>query len=62
VECIKIPVIASGGGGSLDHFRDAIIVGKADAVMAAYDFHFEKFTVANVKEYLNLHNIPVRLV
>ena len=59
---LKIPVIASGGGGSLDHFRDALTVGKADAVLAASVFHFGKFTVAKVKEYLKLHNIPVRLV
>ena len=57
---LKIPVIASGGGGTLDHFRDAITVGKADAVLAASVFHFGKFTVAKVKEYLKSHNIPVR--
>ena len=59
---LKIPVIASGGGGTLDHFRDALTVGKADAVLAASVFHFGKFTVAKVKEYLKSHNIPVRQV
>ena len=59
---LKIPVIASGGGGTLDHFRDALTVGKADAVLAASVFHFGKFTVSKVKEYLKLHNVPVRLV
>ena len=59
---LKIPVIASGGGGTLDHFHDALTVGKADAVLAASVFHFGKFTVADVKEYLKLHNVPVRLV
>ncbi|GIT70756.1 MAG: hypothetical protein Ct9H300mP28_05700 [Pseudomonadota bacterium] len=49
---LKIPVIASGGGGTLDHFRDALTVGKADAVLAASVFHFGKFTVTQVKEYL----------
>ncbi len=58
---LKIPVIASGGGGTLDHFREALTVGKADAVLAASVFHFGKFTVAKVKEYLKSHNIPVRL-
>ena len=59
---LKIPVIASGGGGTLNHFRDAFAVGNADAVLAASVFHFGKFTVANVKDYLKSHNIPVRLV
>ena len=59
---LKIPVIASGGGGTLDHFRDAFTVGKADAVLAASVFHFWKFTISKVKEYLKLHNVPVRLV
>ena len=59
---LKIPVIASGGGGTLDHFRDAFTVGKADAVLAASVFHFGKFNVSKVKEYLKLHNVPVRLV
>ena len=59
---LKIPVIASGGGGTLDHFHEALTVGKADAVLAASVFHFGKFTVSKVKEYLKLHNVPVRLV
>ena len=59
---LKIPVIASGGGGTLDHFLEALTVGKADAVLAASVFHFGKFTVSKVKEYLKLHNVPVRLV
>ena len=59
---IKIPVIASGGGGTLDHFRDALTIGKADAVLAASVFHFGKYSIAQVKEYLKSHNIPVRLL
>ena len=59
---LKIPVIASGGGGTLDHFREALTVGKADAVLAASVFHFGKFNVAKVKDYLKSNNIPVRLV
>lgn len=59
---LNIPVIASGGGGTLEHFRDALTVGKADAVLAASVFHFGKFTVAKVKDYLKSFNVPVRVV
>jgi len=59
---LGIPVIASGGGGTLEHFRDAIVDGKADAVLAASIFHFGTYTVSQVKEYLHEQNIPVRLI
>ena len=59
---LKIPVIASGGGGTLNHFRDAFALGKADAVLAASVFHFGKFTVTNIKDHLKSQNIPVRLL
>ena len=59
---LKIPVIASGGGGTLDHFCDALTLGKADAVLAASVFHYGKFSVAEVKEYLKSQNISVRIV
>ena len=59
---LNIPVIASGGGGTLEHFRDALTIGKADAVLAASVFHYGKYTVSQVKEYLSENNIPVRKV
>ena len=57
---IDIPVIASGGVGELHHFRDAFTLGAADAALAASVFHFGKFTVADVKDYLRKYEIPVR--
>ncbi len=59
---LNIPVIASGGGGDFEHFRDALTIGKADAVLAASVFHYGKYTVSQVKEYLSEHSIPVRKV
>lgn len=58
---LSIPVIASGGGGTLEHFRDAIQVGKADAVLAASVFHYGTYTVSEVKQFLRTYRIPVRL-
>ena len=58
---LSIPVIASGGGGTLKHFRDAIKVGKADAVLAASVFHYGTYTVSEVKQFLQTYRIPVRL-
>ena len=58
---LSIPVIASGGGGTLEHFRDAIQVGKADAVLAASVFHYGTYTVSDVKQFLRTSGIPVRL-
>jgi cyclase len=59
---LNIPVIASGGGGTFEHFRDALTIGKADAVLAASVFHYGKYTVSEVKEYLSQKNIPIRKV
>ena len=59
---LSIPVIASGGGGTLAHFCDVLTIGKADAVLAASVFHYGTYTIAQVKEYLAQQNIPVRLV
>ncbi len=61
-ENLNIPVIASGGAGYLKHFRDAFSQGKADAVLAASVFHYGKYTVSQVKEYLSKYDIPVRIV
>lgn len=58
---VPIPVIASGGAGTLDHFAEGIIEGEADAVLAASVFHFGTFTVREVKEHMAKCGIPVRL-
>jgi len=58
---VEVPVIASGGCGSPQHMVDAIVDGKADAVLAASIFHFGTYTIRQVKEYLAERGIPVRL-
>ncbi len=58
---VNVPVIASGGAGTMEHFREAINDGGADAVLAASVFHFGKFKIADVKEYLSKNNISVRI-
>ncbi len=60
-ESVSIPVIASGGVGTFDHFYDGFVTGKADAALAASVFHYGEMTVAEVKEYLASRNVPVRL-
>jgi len=60
-ENVKIPVIASGGAGKLEHFKDALTVGKADAALAASLFHFKELEIRQVKEYLRSEGISVRL-
>ena len=56
-----IPVIASGGAGALEHFKDAFTDGKADAVLAASLFHFGEVPIPTLKQYLDKENISVRL-
>ncbi len=58
---LSIPVVASGGVGSLEHIYQGLSKGKADAALAASIFHFGQFTVQEVKEYLRERNIPVRI-
>ena len=60
-DALDIPVIASGGVGSLDHLVDGIIKGRADAVLAASIFHYGKYTVREAKDYMARHGIEVRL-
>lgn len=57
---LKIPVIASGGAGKMEHFRDAFSVGKADAALAASVFHFGEISIAELKTYLKQEGIIVR--
>jgi cyclase len=58
---IPIPLIASGGAGSKAHMRDAIVIGHADAVLAASVFHYGKIPIPDLKLFLHENNIPVRL-
>lgn len=57
---VEIPVIASGGAGSLDHLLEAFVEGRASAVLAASIFHFRTFTIAEAKKYLGERGITVR--
>jgi cyclase len=56
-----VPVVASGGAGTLQHMAEVLDAGKADAVLAASIFHFGTYTVTDVKRYLAEHGVPVRL-
>ena len=60
-ESVGIPVIASGGAGSMEHFRDAFTFGHADAALAASVFHFGEIGIGALKQYLQNENINVRL-
>ena len=60
-ERVSIPVIASGGAGTMEHFYDALTAGKADAVLAASLFHYKGLAIGDLKEYLAGRGIPVRL-
>ena len=58
---VNIPVIASGGAGTMEHIYDALVVGNSDAVLAASIFHFEELTIKQVKKFLNSKGVSVRL-
>jgi cyclase len=60
-EAVSVPVIASGGVGTLDHLREGVVDGRADAVLVASLFHFGQHTVPEAKRYLHEHGVPVRL-
>jgi cyclase len=60
-ESVQIPVIASGGVGTLEHLYDGLVEGKADAVLAASIFHYREFTVIDAKKYLRERGVNVRL-
>jgi len=60
-DAVNIPVIASGGAGTLEHLYDAIIIGGADAVLMASITHFGSYTIKQIKEYLKERGIPVNL-
>ncbi|MBT5643801.1 MAG: imidazole glycerol phosphate synthase subunit HisF [Gammaproteobacteria bacterium] len=58
---VTIPVIASGGAGSLEHLKDAVLLGKADAVLAASIFHYSIYSIKEAKEYMKKHGVLVRI-
>ena len=60
-ENVPVPVIASGGAGTLEHFKEALTDGKADAALAASLFHYKELEIRQVKEYLQEAGLPVRL-
>ncbi len=60
-ENVSIPVIASGGAGTVEHYYDALTEGKADAALAASLFHYKELEIRQVKEYLRKRDVPVRL-
>lgn len=60
-QAVNVPVIASGGAGTLEHFKDVFISGKADAALAASVFHFDEIKILELKKYLSSKNIPIRL-
>jgi cyclase len=60
-EAVSIPVIASGGAGTTDHFYEAVTDGKADAALAASLFHFKELEIREVKELLRSKGVSVRL-
>ena len=60
-DLVNIPVIASGGVGSLEHLYEGLKLGNASAVLAASIFHFGEFSIKEAKEYLKSKNLSVRL-
>jgi cyclase len=58
---VSIPVIASGGAGTFEHFLDVFTSGRGDAALAASIFHFAEHSVAGLKKFLHTHGVPVRL-
>jgi cyclase len=60
-DAVSIPIIASGGVGTLEHLAEGVVIGKADAVLAASIFHFGEYTVAQAKQVMASQNIEVRL-
>ncbi len=61
VEAVRVPVIASGGVGRLEHFYDGLVTGGASAALAASVFHYQEFTIRECKEYLRARGVAVRM-
>lgn len=60
-EAVSVPVIASGGAGNLEHLYEALVIGKADAVLAASIFHYRLYSIRQAKEYLASRGLPIRM-
>ena len=60
-EAVSVPIIASGGVGNLDHLADGVLLGAADAVLAASIFHFGEYTIREAKAHMAARGIEVRL-
>lgn len=60
-EAVNVPVIASGGAGTMEHFSDVFISGKADAALAASVFHYKEIAIPELKKYLKTKNIEIRI-
>jgi len=60
-ECVKVPIVASGGAGNMLHIADALRLGKADAVLAASMFHFDEISIPQLKTFLREQQLPVRI-
>lgn len=60
-EHLSVPIIASGGGGTMEHFKDVFLNAKADAALAASIFHFKEIEIQDLKQYLKKHEIAVRI-
>jgi cyclase len=61
VEAVRVPVVASGGVGNLQHIYEGLTAGKASAALAASIFHYREFTIRQCKEYLAQRGVPVRM-
>ena len=59
-EAVSVPVVASGGAGTLEHLADALSIGQAHAVLAASIFHYKDYTIREAKDFLSREGIPVR--
>jgi cyclase len=60
-EALPVPIIASGGGGNAQHFKDVFTEGKAAAALAASIFHYKEVAIPELKKYLHKEGIPIRL-
>ena len=60
-ESVSVPVIASGGAGTMEHFHSALTEGKADAALAASLFHYKELEIMELKRYLSEKGVPVRI-
>jgi len=59
-DALQIPVVASGGAGTLEHLSEALLKGRADAILAASIFHYRQYTVREIKEYLSTRGLNIR--